>query len=38
MNVVINPKKSLMYLRRNDEGEFFFLNKKGKKFIYEKRD
>lgn len=34
-NMVLNPKEEILYFYKNNENEFVFLNKKGKKFIYE---
>jgi len=33
-NIILNPKKEILYLYKNEENEIFFINKKGKKFIY----
>ena len=34
-NIVINPKKEVLYLSKNNENEFFLINKKGKKLYYD---
>lgn len=37
-NIIVKPKKEVLYLYKNDEDETYFLNKKGKKFFYENCD
>lgn len=33
-NIILYPKKEILYLSENDEGRTVFINKKGKRFIY----
>lgn len=35
LNIIVKPKKEILYLNRIEDNELIFINKKGKKFIYE---
>ena len=34
LNIILPPKNEILYLNKTDDGEAFFLNKKGKSFSY----
>lgn len=38
LNIIINPKKEILYLYKNENSKTYFLNKKGKKFTYDKNN
>lgn len=38
VNIILNPKKEILYLHKNEQNEIYFLNKKGKKFTYKTND
>lgn len=35
LNIIISPKKEILYLRKNENNKTFFIDKKGKRFEYD---